>query len=114
MQIEALSTALVGAALDAAELRHRVIAANIANAGAAGYARQTVSFEAQMDALSGTGLPAAPEVVPAQGPGGEPMPVRLDQEAVDMAANSLQYQALLKALSRHYGVLQSAVTEGKR
>ena len=114
MQIEALTTALVGAALDAAELRHRVIAANIANAGAAGYARQTVSFEAQMDALSTTATTAAPEVVPALGPGGEPMPVRLDQEAVDMAANSLQYQALLKTLARHYGVLHSAVTEGKR
>lgn len=111
MQIETISTAMVGAALDAAELRHRVIAANIANAGTVGYVRQTVSFQAQMDAMS---APLRPEVVPALGAGGESMPVRLDQEAIDMAANSLQYQALLRSLSRHYSVMHSAVTEGKR
>lgn len=114
MQIESLNVALVGAALDAAELRHRVIATNIANAGATGYVRQAVSFEAQMDALSFDGENPVATVGPALDTAGAPMAVRLDQEAVDMAANSLQYQALLKALSRHYGVLQSAVTEGKR
>lgn len=112
MKIEPSYLPMVSAALDAMELRHRVIATNIANADAVGYVKQTVSFQAQMDA--GLGRPAAAEVVPARGPAGEALPIRLDQEAAEMAANSLQYQALLKALSRHYSVLQTAVSDGKR
>lgn len=112
MKIEATHALLVSAALDAAELRHRVIATNIANADAGGYVRQAVSFQGHMEA--GLAQPQAPEVVSARGPGGETMAVRLDQEAADMAANSLQYQALLKVLSRHYSVLQVAVSDGKR
>jgi flagellar basal-body rod protein FlgB len=124
--LEAVTTAALGLALDAAQLRQQAIAANIANASTAGYAPVRVSFEAQLDdarrALSSHGrLDAAAlegvepviEAVPVE-QGGLPAKVLLDAEVAQMASNAVQYQALLKGLSRHYAVLGLAVADGKK
>ena len=45
---------------------------------------------------------------------GLPQAVQLDSEVAQMAQNAVHYQALLKGLSKHMGILASAVSEGKR
>ncbi|SHN18084.1 flagellar basal-body rod protein FlgB [Duganella sacchari] len=112
-------------ALDAASLRQQAIAANIANAGSVGYVRQRVSFEDQLQqaqrSLADDGSVAlsslsglAPRMVSVTHAGGMPEPVQLDAEMADLARNTVHYQALLKALSRHYAILSTAVSDGKR
>jgi flagellar basal-body rod protein FlgB len=124
--VEAITTAALGLALDAASLRQQAIATNIANADAVDYVPLSVSFEAQLDdarqALqSRGGLDAAslagvqPQLVTAGlGENGLPPKVMLDVEVAEMARNSVHYQALLKGLSKHFAILSAAVTDGKK
>jgi flagellar basal-body rod protein FlgB len=122
--VEAITIASLRLALDAASLRQQAIASNIANAGSVGYARQRVSFDAQLEQLDASfqepdqyrafGLGGAAHIVQARGADGAPEAVQLDMEMADMAQNTVQYQALLKALSRHFAVLSSAVSDGKK
>jgi len=125
--IEALTTTSLSLALDAASLRHQVIAANIANAGSRDFVPQRLSFEAQLDnAMRGTttvhresnsdqvAVQLNVRIEPDVGPDGRPRQVGLDTEVAAMSQNSLHYQALLKGLNRHLSVLATAVSEGKR
>lgn len=124
--LEAITTAAIGLALDAAALRQRAIAANIANAGTQGYVPVKVNFEEQLeDARSllrtqrhleaGTLAEIEPRAEPvAAGAGGVSPKVLLDVEVAELASNAFQYQALLKGLSRHYGILSAAVGDGKK
>jgi flagellar basal-body rod protein FlgB len=123
---EAITTAAIGLALDAASLRHQAIAANIANANAAGYVPMDVSFEDQLEdaretlgskgsidafALAGVRLriePLAPDGT------GEPHKVQLDLEAAKLAQNTVRYQALVKALNKHFAILANAVGDSKK
>ncbi|MBT9457016.1 MAG: flagellar basal body rod protein FlgB [Burkholderiaceae bacterium] len=126
MNIEALNLNLLRSALDLASLRQQVIATNIANAGTPGYARQRLSFgdqlQAQWPGWSGEPRHAEPthqrveaaQVGPDLGADGLGRAVRLDEEVAEMALNSLHYQALMRALSRHFTILHSAATEGRR
>jgi flagellar basal-body rod protein FlgB len=123
--LEAITTATLGLALDAANLRQQAIAANIANHATEGYVPQKLNFEAQMEearkllnnkgsvdtfALSAVRLQLEP-VLDAQG---QPAKVQLDEQVADMAQNAVQYQVLAKGLSRHFSILSSAVSDGKR
>jgi flagellar basal-body rod protein FlgB len=113
-------TALLGLALDAAQMRQQAIAQNIANVNTPGYRRIGVSFEqriAQMtpDAARGT-APAdlsyyRPKIEYATGTEG---PVQLDQELADMSETVLHHQALLKALNKQLELIGLAINEGKR
>lgn len=111
--------------LDAAGIRHKVFAANIANANVPGYAQRTVAFAGQLQSLKtslqerGSVDPALLEPLTAQidvvlDAQGQPAQVRLDEQAVAMAHNALHYQALLTGLNRHYGLLSYAVSDGKK
>ena len=106
-------------------LRQQVIATNIANANTPGYARQTLSFGDHLQVQSewlGRLRPneaslvrrAEVRVSPDLGPDGLARTVQLDEEVAAMAQNSLHYQALMRALSRHFSILHSAATEGRR
>lgn len=123
--IEAVTRSALALALDAASLRQQAIATNIANANAIGYVPQRVSFEEQlvdarrsmeqngrvdMFALS-QASPRIEAVVDSQG---APMPVQLDMEAAEMARNAVQYQALVKGLSRHFSILSIAAGDGRK
>lgn len=123
--LEAITTAALGLALDAASLRHQAIAANIANHATVGYVPQKLDFESQMReaqrvlqskgsidafALSGVRLPLEP-VLDAQG---QPAKVQLDEQVADMAQNSVHYQLLARGLSRHLSILSTAASDGKR
>ncbi|KHK58670.1 flagellar basal body protein [Ralstonia sp. A12] len=123
--IEAVTTTMLGLALDAASLRQQVTAANIANVETAGYVPMKVSFEAQMadiqrsqagvGQLDSTVLEAMrPRIEPVFDAGGLPAKVMLDVEVANMAQNAVQYQALVKGLAKHYAILSSAVSDGKK
>ena len=117
--IEAVTTASLALALDAAAMRQQVIAANIANADVQGYAARGVSFEAVVEGGLGRGADALrthlqPHIAPMRGEDGLPMPVQLDTEMAALSQNQLQYQALVKGLNKHLAVLSLAVSDGKR
>ncbi len=123
--VEAVTTASLSLALDAASLRQQVIAANIANAGSVGFVPRRVSFEAQfadnLRALQNGSTAARPptaelqvRIEPDLGANGQPRDVHLDTEVASLAQNSLHYQALIRGLNRHLSIMASAVSEGKR
>lgn len=123
--IEATTTQALGLALDAASLRQRAIAANIANHATEGYVPMKLDFASQMDearrALDAKGAlePGSlagvqPRLVPALDSQGRPEKVKLDAEMAAMAENAVQYQALARALGRHLSLLAIAAQDGKR
>lgn len=125
-EIDAATVGVLRLALDAASLRHRVIAHNIANANTEGYAPLRVNFEEQFDAVrSALGqsqpidrglLEGLRPVVAQDGPlsGGATAQVALDLEVARLAQNSVHYQALLRGTAKYLSILGIAVTEGKR
>lgn len=122
---EAITVDMVKMALDAASLRHLTIANNIANVNTAGYAPASVNFEQQMD-LVRTTLNQGETVQSSMLSGIQPVIERgepvadtdrtalLDTEMAKLAQNTVQYEALLKALGKHMSLLGSAIAEGKR
>lgn len=118
--IDSGMTGLLSLALDAAGMRQQAIAHNIANANTPGYQRVGVSFENQLTALARSQSGASPslaslgDVRPAFVQVGDGEPVALDMEVAALSENTLHQQALLKALSKHFALLGSAINEGKR
>lgn len=113
--------AALAAALDASTLRQQVISTNIANANVAGFVPSSVSFSARIDALRATDSPwgstraaLSMETAPRVDANGVPQAVRIDEEVARLSQNALNYQALVKGLNHHLGLIGSAVTEGKR
>lgn len=115
MEIQSQTLQTLSSALDIAQLRHQVIANNIANANTPGYGTKTVSFSATIEALkeggTGAGEAGVERVVDANG---QAVPVQLDREMAKMAQNAVHFQALVKGVSRELSILASAVSEGKR
>ncbi len=123
--IESVTSSAIALALDAASLRQQAIAANIANHASEAYVPQQVDFASQLeearrsieargtlDASSLVGV--RPQLEPVLDAQGLPAKVRLDEQMVDLAQNSVQYQALARGLSRHFAILSSAINDGKR
>jgi flagellar basal-body rod protein FlgB len=124
-QTEAITTDMVKLALDAASLRHQAIANNIANANTAGYAPARVDFERQMeavrtaldqgDAVNKEMLADIQPVIKRSAPHTDAdRTAQLDIEVANMAQNTVQYQALLRALGKQMSLISSAIAEGKR
>jgi flagellar basal-body rod protein FlgB len=120
--IEAVTTASLSLALDAATLRHQVIATNVANAGSTGFVPRHATFEAQVSeglrSAGGGSHTATPSlqvrIEPDVMPDGVTATVHVDSEVAALAENQLHYQALVRGLNRHLSILASAVSEGKR
>jgi flagellar basal-body rod protein FlgB len=123
--LEAITSASLALALDAASLRQQAHATNLANASTEGYVPLQVSFEAQLEEARGAlrlhgrlepssleGVEPALQVVPSDR--GLLPKVQLDVEVAAMSQNAAQYQTLLKALTKHYAVLAAAVSDGKK
>ena len=117
--IDPATLQLVSRALDAGALRHQAIAQNIANANVAGAKATRVQFEELLGQVPGdvaAGRSFRAEDVPApraqQDASGHA--ISLDEEMAAMSSNSLQYQALLKAMSRELSILSIAAQEGRR
>lgn len=124
-QIEAVTTAALSLALQAAARRQEAIAANIANAGSVGAVPSDVAFDDQLEQArlelraTGSATPASlaearPELQPLLDAQGQPAEIRLDTETARLAGNALHYQALVQGLSRHLGLLALAASEGRR
>lgn len=117
--IDPATLQLVHRALDAGALRHQAIAQNIANAHVAGARAMRVKFEELLGPVQqevGAGRPFKAEDVPTPlaVPDAVDHEIALDEEMAALSSNSLQYQALLRALSRQLGILSVAMQEGRR
>jgi len=109
--------ALQGQLLDVAALRHRTIAANLANQATPGWQRLEVRFEeafrAATDEQAGGAPPASVE---ARVQVDQEAPTRLDggsvdaeRELVDLSRNSLVYQTLTRAAAAKVASLRAAI-----
>ena len=103
--------------LDVADLRHRVIAQNVANVNTPGYHRLQVNFEdAFQKALKNPGdkaLQVDAKVV--EGEGSQQLRVDgnnvdMDLEMAELAKNTSLYQTFAQILSHRIGVTRAAIT----
>lgn len=125
--IEAITTKALSLALDAASLRQQAISANIANANTLGYIPLAVDFESQMEearmALQSQGCldsaslqGVAPRLYQTGTPNdlGISSKVMLDMEVAKLAQNAVHFQALIRGLSKHFSIMSTAVSDGKK
>ena len=125
---------LLQRAMGGASQRHEVIAHNISNANTPNYQRQEVDFlsslHREMNQASHvslhkthpghqTGSTAAITTRPLQELGTLPMrndgnTVDIENEMVEMAKNSLYFNAVARQLQSHLSRLRTAITEGRR
>lgn len=117
--IDPATMQLVNRALDAGALRQQAIAQNIANANVAGARAMRVQFEellgtVQTEVAAGRAFKAEDVPVPVVTTDAADSPIALDREMAAMSGNSLQYQALLRAVGRELSIVSIAVQEGRR
>ena len=125
LQLEAVTTAALSAALDVASRRHAVAAANIANANTDGYLPLRLSFETQLaearailrergvlDAAALDHLRSPPSLAIEGGDASGT--VRLDAEMAEIARNAVHFQALAQGLARHFSIAALAVADGRK
>jgi flagellar basal-body rod protein FlgB len=123
--IEAITTAALSAAMDTSVRRHVAIAANIANVHTQGYVPLRVAFDARLEDAKATlrdhgRLDAAAvdalrgELQATAGSNEPPAQVHLDMEMAELARNSVQFQTLAQALSRHLAILALAAADGRK
>jgi flagellar basal-body rod protein FlgB len=115
---------MVRLALGAASLRQVVHANNIANANVEGFAPSRVRFEEHLGAvkeqlargemLGTVGVSSVPEALIETAWEPTQRQVALDMEVAELSKNALQYQALLKVLSRHLSLTATAIGAGGR
>lgn len=111
---------LASKALDVAALRHSVIAQNIANVNVAGAQRMTVAFEAALDSEQAQGLASSGSASSLGGAQAEVVPdvlsptISMEREMAEMSRNSLNYQTLVRAISRQLSTVAMAINEGRR
>ena len=113
-------------ALEGTAARGRAIAGNIANAETPGYQPRRVAFEEALQAAVAheTGGQEAPTVHtiedvaprvrsdPMAGQWG--VTVNLETEMTDLARNNIQHEALVRALTKSFRMLRSAITGGSQ
>ncbi len=126
-----VNSQLIGLALDAALLRHEVIANNIANVNTPGYSAKRLSFEEHLagfssalqqagNSLNNELLSTRIEALKAALNDGNTLvvpqneTVELDREMVRLTENNLRYQALLQAGGKRGEFLSMAIREGRR
>ncbi|MBX5441433.1 MAG: flagellar basal body rod protein FlgB [Solirubrobacteraceae bacterium] len=105
---------LLEGALRGAAARHTALSANIANANTPGYRRVDVDFHAALREAAGDDPDAVAELefTPAAEPGVMQVDgngVDIDVEAAELAANGLEYQALVAVMAGRCSILQSAI-----
>jgi flagellar basal-body rod protein FlgB len=106
---------LLARLLDAADLRHRVIANNVANVNTPGYRRQEVRFEEALSealAKGGEATSVRPQVVEAAGDVGraDGNTVDIDAEMARLSTNSLLYRLFAQVLTGQLATMRSAIT----
>ena len=116
-----LSVVTLQKMLDAASLRHRVIANNVANANTPGYQRREVSFSEQLAKAASTGDLAAlrtarPTVVRSDAPAlrSDGNNVSLERELADLMKNTLLYNTCTHLLSLRLASYKAAISGDSR
>ncbi len=116
-----VTSKLVSLALDAALLRHEVIAHNVANADTPGFAAKKLSFERELAKYMDNGslnetafrqdfdelklnLTEKTYISPRAD-----AEVQLDQEMIRLTQNTLHYRALLEANSKRGAIIRMAI-----
>jgi len=103
---------LLGQALGAAELRHQVIANNLANVDTPGFRAQRVVFEELLaEALERGEGGVEPKVVRANAtaPGPDGNDVHLEDQVGTMLKNSVMYKAYVRILATRYKQMELAI-----
>lgn len=131
--LSAAPTNILEKALASSALRQKIISNNIANVNTPGFKKSDVLFEDQLQAAMDTSmLPLARTNANHLSSGGvsgalEPSVVvdntssmrldgnnvDIDKEMASLAKNSIYYNAVAQQLGKYYGMLSSAVKEGK-
>lgn len=103
----------VSAALDAAALQHQVHASNIANRDSEGHVRLKLAFDRAFGVLEGGAAgpmpPPRPYVIPEAGG----QKASLEEDLLAMSKNTMNYQALSKALSRYFSIANAIANGGR-
>ena len=126
-ELGGVTGAAVRLALDAAAMRHQVIANNLANIQTEDFAPRRLAFERILAEELGTEMPSSPQLL------GEAIDrvatrmvssgavlesagedVSIEREITALADNTLRYRALLSAIGRQMSILQIAIDEGRR
>lgn len=118
--------------LDAAALRQRVIAHNLANLNTPGFKRSYVSFEDNLKSAAGAPAlapahthqkhinPAAEKELPAVRRDSRPIQrtdgnnVDIEREMLEMVTNQLRYNALIQQAASRLGNWRMVINEGRR
>lgn len=131
----ASKTAVMEKALDAAWLRNEAISNNIANVNTPGYKKAYVNFESQLASAASElqigslsknpkflpigndirNIPA-PEIVqdPFTSSRQDGNNVDIDVEMAELAKNTIKYNTLINQISRQFGIIRTAINEGRR
>jgi flagellar basal-body rod protein FlgB len=119
--IDPLTLDLTRRALDAAALRHTAHSLNVANANVPQAPVFHVEYEQQLDAVrgamaGGSPLSAAdlPQAQLVRREAAESGRIELDEQLSQLSRNSLHYQALVKAVSKHLAITAAAINDGRR
>jgi flagellar basal-body rod protein FlgB len=108
---------LLGAAMRGAAARQSALAQNLANANTPGYQRVDVDFHSVLREAAGDDVGAegartagfAAEVDGAAQMRLDGSTVDVDREAAELAANGLEYQALVSVAQGRISIIQSAL-----
>jgi flagellar basal-body rod protein FlgB len=122
-----VTSQLISLALDAALVRHKVIANNIANVHTPGYQAKSLHFEKylsgfisslrnsedsalipRIESLKASLIEGGPMVV------SENETVELDREMLKLTENTLRYQAIVKAAGKQGDLLSMAINGGRK
>jgi flagellar basal-body rod protein FlgB len=111
---------LLGEMIQGTALRHRVLAANLANAETPDYQAQDVTFSAVLEEATRPGAGANPPVVGARATvaGDSDAPVRrdgntvdLDRQMVKLAQNTGWHNAMLQILAGRFAMMKTAIRD---
>lgn len=118
MELSDTTQQALGAALRGAQARHHALAGNLANASTPGYVRQDVDFHGALQAALATGqkpaeIAFAPQRDAAAGTvRADGSTVDIDAESARLAANTLEYQALVAVKEARGAAVKAALGVG--
>lgn len=125
-ELSSATSELVRSSLDAALLRHKIIANNIANHNVDGFMPQQVNFESllQLELSASQELSndtkvmdvvmdTTPEISDKYQAFADSQEKTLDTEMADMTKNVLRYESLIRALGKQSEVLGLAINGGR-
>ena len=118
MELSDVTQQALGAALRGAQARHQALAGNIANASTPGYVRQDVDFHRTLQAALAEGQKPSETVFTPERDAvagtvrADGSTIDIDAESAMMAANALEYQALVAVKEARGAVVKAALGIG--